>query len=99
MKIDGVLAIYDELRKADHTLSLRRFANEYLGRCESYVFSTRYYGRDISDKAVVLLAKNLRDLSSSWSAIHAEDPTRLRCREHSQRYSVLASRATQLLLE
>lgn len=98
MKIDTIIEIYEELRRNSDELSMRKFASDYLGRSESYLFATKYYGRDISDKAIVLLARNLRALSTTWFAIYNEDRTRTRSLENGQRLKRLSDKAADLLL-
>ena len=51
--MEEVIAIYEELKAIDSTLTIRRFSSEYLGMCETYLFSHRYYNKQVSFLALL----------------------------------------------
>tara|TARA_R110002072_G_scaffold189146_2_gene345964 strand:- start:257 stop:589 length:333 start_codon:yes stop_codon:yes gene_type:complete len=71
-RFQGVLRIYEQLHDNDQNLSKRKFARDYLGKCESYLFSTKYYGRDISDNALLRLRGTLFKMARAWGELYRE---------------------------
>lgn len=96
-RIQGVLEIYEALHLRDRELSKRRFARDYLGRCESYLFSTKYYQRDISDSALLKLRQNLAHMSGLWGELYAESQ-RDRFLAYKEELERLSKKAESLLL-
>jgi len=70
--MDEVIEIYERLKTMDASLNMRKFSCEYLGMSETYLFSRRYYGKPVSEKAKLKLYKQLRSTAQLWLGVYEE---------------------------
>lgn len=88
--------IFKALREIDPSLTVRKFSREYLGMSETYLFSRRYYGKPVSEKAKLTLYKELVDISRLWAEVYEEYGRAHYLKRHKQ-YSDIAGMAESAL--
>jgi hypothetical protein len=89
---ETVIDIYNALKQHDNRLSKRQFSRDYLGKCETYLFSNNYYGRQVSKDAAVALYNNLAGIAHHWQVMY-EETQRERFRQNGELFKTLSQKA------